>query len=391
MGRLPVAILVAILVASVAVGAPAAGSPSPRSLSTSSAQQFDQVEFHINVYPNGSARWTFRYGKTLSNQSEREQFRSFASSFENGSSPLYEDFRSKAHSLASRGSNVTGRTMVARDFSKDASIRGLNDDLGVVEMSFTWTNFASVDSNQVVVGDVFQNGLYISQGQRLVVEARGDLHIADTNPAPYATAEDTSATWMGEKQFTDQHPRVVLIAAATTTTPAGQSTTPAGQSTTTDNASGGPGGGGPGGAGDRTTIPWLLITGFAAIVVIGSVMLWQRVGGRLRGRFGGAAAGTGDGGDGPGDGGGPGGQPAVPDEEMLTDEERVLSLLRENGGRMRQVNIVEETGWSKSKVSMLLSDMEDADQVRKLRVGRENIVSLPGQEPAASGSPYDDE
>jgi len=64
------------------------------------------------------------------------------------------------------------------------------------------------------------------------------------------------------------------------------------------------------------------------------------------------------------------------DEELMTDEDRVVTLIQENGGRMKQVNIVEETGWSKSKVSMLLSDMEDDGTISKLRVGRENIISL---------------
>jgi uncharacterized membrane protein len=84
-------------------------------------------------------------------------------------------------------------------------------------------------------------------------------------------------------------------------------------------------------------------------------------------------------------------EPAVPEEELLTDEDRVLQLLEDNGGRMKQANIVEETGWSKSKVSMLLSDMEDEEEISKLRVGRENIVSLSGHEPDAAGSPFEDE
>jgi uncharacterized membrane protein len=82
-------------------------------------------------------------------------------------------------------------------------------------------------------------------------------------------------------------------------------------------------------------------------------------------------------------------EPAVSDEELLTDEARVKKLLRENGGRMKQVNIVDETGWSKSKVSMLLSEMEEDGEISKLRVGRENIISLDGHEPDAAGSPLD--
>jgi len=40
---------------------------------------------------------------------------------------------------------------------------------------------------------------------------------------------------------------------------------------------------------------------------------------------------------------------------------------------------------------MLLSDMEDEGQISKLRLGRENIISLAGQEPEAAGSPFEDE
>ena len=76
---------------------------------------------------------------------------------------------------------------------------------------------------------------------------------------------------------------------------------------------------------------------------------------------------------------------------MLSDEDRVRALLEDNGGRMKQVKIVDETEWSKSKVSMLLSDMEDEGDISKLRVGRENIISLAGQEPEAAGSPFEEE
>ena len=65
------------------------------------------------------------------------------------------------------------------------------------------------------------------------------------------------------------------------------------------------------------------------------------------------------------------------DEELLSDEERVERLLADNGGRMKQAQIVSETGWSNAKVSQLLSSMDDDDRVDKLRIGRENLISLP--------------
>ncbi|PCR89169.1 helix-turn-helix transcriptional regulator [Natrinema ejinorense] len=76
-----------------------------------------------------------------------------------------------------------------------------------------------------------------------------------------------------------------------------------------------------------------------------------------------------------------------PREEFVTDRERIRQLLSENGGRMKQSNIVDSVDWSKAKVSRLLADLEEDDQITKLRLGRENLVCLPGYEPTASKSP----
>jgi uncharacterized membrane protein len=78
-------------------------------------------------------------------------------------------------------------------------------------------------------------------------------------------------------------------------------------------------------------------------------------------------------------------------EPELTDRELVLGILDDNDGQMKQARIVDETDWSKSKVSMVLSEMEEEGDISKLRVGRENIISLEGSEPEAAGSPFDDE
>jgi uncharacterized membrane protein len=52
-------------------------------------------------------------------------------------------------------------------------------------------------------------------------------------------------------------------------------------------------------------------------------------------------------------------------------------LLEQKGGRMKQADIVEETGWSNAKVSQLLSAMEEDGRIDKLRIGRENLISFP--------------
>lgn len=64
------------------------------------------------------------------------------------------------------------------------------------------------------------------------------------------------------------------------------------------------------------------------------------------------------------------------DDPALTDDERIVRLLASNSGRMKQTRIVEETGWSKAKVSRLLSAMAEEGEITKLTVGRENIIFL---------------
>lgn len=73
-------------------------------------------------------------------------------------------------------------------------------------------------------------------------------------------------------------------------------------------------------------------------------------------------------------------------DEFVTDRERVRRLITDNGGRMKQSRIVDSVDWSKAKVSRLLADLEEDGQVTKLRLGRENLVCLPGHEPTASRS-----
>jgi hypothetical protein len=126
-----------------------------------------------------------------------------------------------------------------------------------------------------------------------------------------------------------------------------------------------------------------------AVVLIGAfVAVRGRAALALRG-----GDGTGTSGDDPGDaaqttGGGDGDTvaadaagTALADSLPLTDEDRVKRLLRENGGRLQQGEFVERTEWSKSKVSRLLSRMEEDGDVEKITIGRENLVVLADGEP----------
>lgn len=365
------------------------------------SDDFDRTRFSIRVYRNGSARWTFRYMRYLPDNESETSFREYADRFESEETQLYRDFEDRAVALARIGRNQTGREMTAGGFSRRAYVdRGVND-VGVVEMSFMWAAFARVESPRVVVGDVFEGGLFLGPDQSLVVKPGPNLVFESLAPngtlSSPTLAQSDSVTWRGEREFSDERPRIVFVvrSAVEATPTTGTITT-----TTRDESSGG----GAGttertsGAGSRTTseaagpggdggLPSTALLIGALVVIIGLVggIAYRRTGVDSTGTSETTTEPTST--EEPTDPGDT--EPAVPESAILSDEERVVKLLEENGGRMRQVNIVDETEWSKSKVSMVLSEMEEEGQVSKLRVGRENIVSLPGHEPDAARSPHD--
>lgn len=82
--------------------------------------------------------------------------------------------------------------------------------------------------------------------------------------------------------------------------------------------------------------------------------------------------------------------PDTPDE-LLSDRGQIIRILVENDGRTYQYRIVEETGWSKSKVSRLLSEMHDRGEIGKVSVGRENAIVLADHGPDGGDGIEDDQ
>ena len=52
--------------------------------SSTTAQEFDSTTFVVTTYANGTATFTIRYERRLENESQVDQFESFAQRFENG-------------------------------------------------------------------------------------------------------------------------------------------------------------------------------------------------------------------------------------------------------------------------------------------------------------------
>lgn len=62
--------------------------------------------------------------------------------------------------------------------------------------------------------------------------------------------------------------------------------------------------------------------------------------------------------------------------EFVHPTDRVLQHLRANDGRMRQSDLVDEMDKSAASVSRYLTELEDGDLIRRVRVGGRNVVLL---------------
>ncbi len=63
-------------------------------------------------------------------------------------------------------------------------------------------------------------------------------------------------------------------------------------------------------------------------------------------------------------------------DDLSEDEAEVLDMIRDNGNSMLQKDIVDESDYSKAKISSVISGLEEKDIVKKSKEGRSNMISI---------------
>jgi len=367
--------------------APPTDSASPQVASSVGAPR---TNFTVSLREDGSARWTVETRIPLDDENARDAFREYARSYEAGGAeggPTVEPFRN----AAAAASEATGREMSIERVNRTAT---LTNRSGVLRLRFTWTGFLEPGEDGVLaLGDAFRtpsNGTWfgsLSASQRLVIEPPADYGVSDVSPRFSYSISDRRIVAEGPQRFEAGDIAVRYE----------------------------PGGSPP----PDSSYLFELLAGAGVVLLFAVVVLVYRRGNVDADGADGAAdtdpgteptvdgsrraesapsSGTHDGastatrsdragshGESPGVGADAGADAAAADDdaseaeedlELLSDEERVERLLENHDGRMRQGTIVEETGWSDAKVSQLLSAMAEDGRVEKLRLGRENLISL---------------
>ena len=376
---LTLTLLVALLCGALAVPG-VAGQSSPTSQPQVTGDD-PTLTMTVDLQPNGDARWQVSTSFVLATSAERELFRELADSFESGETsalglPAFRRASQEASEATGRDMSITD---VERRTSPDSEVE---NGTGRLTVAFTWTNFARVDEDGLHVDDVFATGADggtwlpgLEAGDTLVIRSPERYGVASSSVAPRSRDNRSVLRWTGPATLDADD----LSAEFT-----GQAETP----TETP--------GGPQGA-----VPWPLVFIFG---VGGGVVVAYLIARHQGFDLPSTPAGGDDSPGGNAEGGDTTTAPEAVDtadtagaeaetagakadeeepeidEELLSDEERVELLLERNGGRMKQADIVKETGWSNAKVSQLLSSMEEEGRVDKLRIGRENLISFPDED-----------
>ncbi|QCS41019.1 DUF4897 domain-containing protein [Natrinema versiforme] len=351
-------VIVAVLLAGTGPIAAAAGAtqsgqsqPEPFALQQDGIDA-DEVRMDVAVQPNGTAEWTLEFWVRLDDNESETAFESLRADIRDDPENHTQSFADRMSETVSTASNATGREMAADGFDVTTARQSLAREYGVVRYTFRWDGFAAVDGDELRAGDAIE-GFYLDDGTRLLIEWPADYELVSATPAPDDEREQAVIWRGGDTDFVSGEPRVVVTA---------------------------------------DTGPNAALLAAAAIVVagLGAAGAWWY---RNRSAAGGAAGGDGDSGrpdDAPDSAAataaattaGSVGSSATEaaDPELLTNEEQVLRLVRERGGRMKQQAVVEELGWTDAKTSKVVSGLREDDELESFRLGRENVLSLPDED-----------
>jgi len=317
----------------------------------------DVVVMRADTTEDGDAAWTVDLRVRLDSENETSAFESLQDDVEANASAFTDQFGTGMNRTVRSAENATGREMMLTDLTVSTAIEQTPQRYGVVTYRFTWESFAAVDGDRLRIGDAL-SGFFLDSESSLVLGWPDGYERTSAAPPPDQSGAD-SVTWDGRTSFGPEAPRLVVSTGAS-------------------------------GSGLPGTMVLVAVVALVALLAGGWLVagrvredgdpLWEATGSAGGGAATGSAGAAGTGGGDPADGEtteSESGGTATPSEELLSNEERVLKLLEENGGRIKQQQVAAEYDWTDAKTSQVIGSLRDDDAVETFRIGRENVVALP--------------
>jgi len=280
------------------------------------------VTYKIEVHMDGSATWTIEHSALLETENDVTLF------FQYSSSNTFREFKENVTSLVNEAWLRIDRDIGATNFGMDAGIYyAATGTHGIVKYRFDWIGFAEVEDDRIEIGDVF-DGEYVNlhQGDVLIIKYPvGYAVLLEPTTEPDANKEpDRELVWYGPRNFGVREPMVTFKKTTSTVI-------------------------------DIINQYFLAIISVIVLAGMGTSLWFFRFRGKEEKRVGDHLAKV----------------------AIGTDEEKIVLLLRTAGGRLPQSTINQQLGFSKSKTSKILKNLENKGIVKREMVGkRKKTVTL---------------
>ncbi|MBU3966391.1 MAG: transcriptional regulator [Euryarchaeota archaeon] len=289
-----------------------------------------KTTYTINVKDDGTAVWYVEYRTQLVTTDDFDAFENYTEQLK----PVYlNEFRELMQKSVSAASNATKREMVAGGFTGEArNETAPTGNYGVVKYSFTWTDFAKLDTDKNLnVGDVFVGGLYLSKDNTLIIQFPQGYTVEQVTPQPDMVRD--GMIWYGLRSFNTGEPNIVLL---------------------------------------RPSISWMLYALAVIILVAGAAIIFKIQKNKVQVTI----ATSGEGIETVGETLHEEAEDIAGLSNMMDLEDRIVALLNESGGSLYQSDIVKKLDLPKSTVSSALNGLHTKNTIQKIKKGRENLIRL---------------
>lgn len=282
------------------------------------AQNF--VQYKVQIELDSSAVWTIIQASNLDDTIE-----------------TWQSFQQRTENIVYESSIQTQRQMRLDPDSLQMNTVWENQS-HTTEFQFTWLNFSIIQDGQISFGDVFRTGFFdqLYGDGELQISYPLTYKVESISPQPNGiSTAPQMLDYLGTQFFVDGSPSITLVPELTSPSP----------DHTMDNV-------------DWQFYVALGVSAFAVIAAFVSLFLARR---RARQRR----------------------EETKPQSVTIpvveTDEEKIVKLIRANGGSAFQTAIGEQLRFSKAKTSQLLSALENKGVVARYKKGRDKIVTLAAQ------------
>ncbi|MFC7058902.1 helix-turn-helix transcriptional regulator [Halovenus salina] len=312
----------------------------------------DTTRMAATVDTDGDTEWQVTYRLDLGDDESVQAFEDLQTEIRANESVYLDPFADRIRRTAESAATTTNRAMSVENVSMTTERTTQPDaEFGEIIFSFAWTGFAAVDDGTVRAGDAL-DGLVLDEGTSFTLRWPDELRLDSQRPQA-ETVTGQQLTWRGPLEFGTGEPRAVLVPASE------------------DGSS-------------AVSTPILVVGVVVAIVGVGLAVYLRRGESESTATAEEAAAGSRP------------KQETGPPSELLSNEERVLALVEDNGGRIKQKEVAERLDWSAAMTSQVVGDLREAEKIETFRIGRENVLTLPDvdivpDDDTAEGGPDDEQ